>query len=134
MYLSLSEKLRKIARSICADNPDTAQYVYTNPGNDYPSDISYDVWPGEPSNKQNDPDSKKDDLKKKYDLHHLNEEYNENDVLDDGQRPSFRMDPEAPKTDAQDRVQDNVKSKGDDADELDRETWVGEGIIDPFNF
>lgn len=134
MYISLSGKLKNLARSICAEMSDTQQYPYTNPGNEYPSDITYDTWPGEPSNKQNDPDSKKDDEKKKYDYHHIGPGPTENDVLDKGSEPSFCNDPEPPKTDAQSRVQDNVTSKGDNADELDRETWVGEGIIDSFNF
>jgi hypothetical protein len=134
MYTFLSDKLRKLARSICAEMSDTQQYTYTNPSNDYPSDITYDTWPGEPSPKQNDPASKKDDEKHKWDYHYIGPGPTEDDWAEKGNRPSYMNDVDPPKTDAQLKVQDHVKSKGDDADELDRETWVGEGIIDKFNF
>lgn len=135
MLIPISEKVKNIARSIIAEMADTDQFVYTNPGNDYPSDITYDTWPGEPSNKENEPASKKDDEKKKWDYHYIGPGPIDDDALDKGQKPTFFEDPESPKTDEQCRVQDNVKSKGvEDPDDLNRETWVGEGIIDSFSF
>jgi hypothetical protein len=135
MYIPIANRVRKLARIMLADNPDTDQYTYTNPSNDYPSDITYDVWPGEPSNKGNDPASKIDDLKKKYDMHLIGPGPIEDDEIHVGERPSFLEDPDSPKTDDQNKPQDFVKSKGEeDSDVLDRETWVGEGIIDPFSF
>lgn len=134
MLIPIADKIRKLAREVSADYADTAQFPYTNPSNDYPSDITYDIWPGEPSPKQNEPASKKDDEKHKWDLHYIGPGPNPDDALDKDNYPDHVIDPESPKTDTLGKVQDVVKSKGDDADELDRETWVGEGKIDPFNF
>ena len=136
MYSTIANRVRKLAKIMLADNPDTDQYTYTNPGNEYPSDITYDVWPGGfENNKENEPASKADDLKKKYDLHWIGPGPTQDDWAEKGERPTFLQEPEPPKTNDQSKVQDFVKSKGEDIpDELDRETWVGEGIIDKFNF
>lgn len=141
MRFCISQEIRKVARSINADvYTDTEQYTYTNPGNEYPSDITYDLWPGEPSPKDNDPASKKEDEKNKNDTVKQGPGPLETDWAEKGQRPGFWEDPAPPKTNLQDNIQDNVKTKGEDypdvsdENELDRETWVGQGIVDSFNF
>jgi len=135
MLVPVVKKLRKIALLMCADMSDTQQYPYTNPGKDYPSDLGDDIWPGGfENNKENEPASKKDDEKHKWDLHYIGPGPTQNDQVTYGERPTYMVDPESPKTNAQSEVQDVIKSKGDDPNELDRETWVGEGVIDSFNF
>jgi len=135
MRIFIAEKIRKCARQISADYADTAQFPYTNPGNDYPSDITYDTWPGELSPKENEPASKKDDEKKKWDCHYIGPGPTPTDWDEKGNRPTFLEDPEPPKTDAKSEFRNTTKPRGEeDQDDLNRETWVGEGIIDKFNF
>jgi hypothetical protein len=136
MFSCISNKIKKISRTVSADvYTDTEQYVYTNPGNEYPSDPMEDIWPGGfENNKENEPASKKDDEDKKWDTLRLGPGQILTDWSEKGSKPMLGPPP-SPKTDDQEKVQDFVKSKGDYApDDLDRETWVGEGIIDPFNF
>jgi hypothetical protein len=135
MYKPISSVLRKLAKTICADYADTDQFTYTNPGNDYPSDISYDIWPGGfENNKENDPASKKEDEKNKWDTLRLGPGPTQSDWGENGVAPSYLGEPEPPKTGLQGECKDTVKSKGENADDLDRETYVGEGIVDSFSF
>jgi hypothetical protein len=140
MLLSVAAKVRKLARQLCADvYPNTDQFVYTNPGSDWPSDSKDEVWPGGfENNKENEPASKKDDEKKKWDTVRLGPGPTQTDWVEKGERPSFRVDIDAPKTDEQDKCKSTTKPKGEeDGDingELDRETWQGEGVNDSFSF
>jgi hypothetical protein len=136
MYISVSDRLRKIARVLCADYADTQQFPYTNPGNEYPSDIGYDIWPGGfENNKENEPASKKDDESKKWDTVRLGPGPTQTDWVEKGEVPHWKVEQEPPKTDDQAKMRDFTKPRGDDnPDEQDRELWVGEGIIDPFSF
>ncbi len=140
MFFCISNKIRKIAKLVSAEYADSEQNVYTNPGQEYPDDISYDVWPGEQSFRDNDPASKKDDESRKWDTIRQGPGPLQTDWDEKGNRPNFFEDPDPPKTDSQNKVFDVTKPKGEDypdqsdENELDRETWVGEGIVDSFPF
>ena len=141
MLLPIAAKIRKLARQLYADvYPNTDQFVYTNPDSGTgPSDPGEDIWPGGfENNKENEPASKKDDEKKKWDTIRLGPGPTQTDWVEKGDRPTYLEDPLAPKTDIQDKCKDTTKPKGEpDSDingELDRETWQGEGVNDSFSF
>lgn len=128
MYSIISDYLKKVAHSITADYSDTQQFVYTNPGQHYPSAPGYSILHGPPSMKQNEPWSKKRDEEKKYDTIRLGPGPNPVDVFDryqagpDVQGPCG--EPGAPKTDAQGEVKNTTKARGDEQqEELNRDTY-----------
>lgn len=133
MYKSISERLVKLARNLCADYADTQQFVYTMPGLNQVSDISYDILHGPPGQRQSDPSSRKRDEESKYDTVRLGPGPNKVDVLDPLEPPTFSSVgvPESPKTDEQGLVKDTTKARGEeDQSVLDRDTYRSEGAWD----
>lgn len=133
MYISLSEKIQRLARNLVADYADTPQYVYTNPGQNQISDISFDLLHGPPGQKQDEPVSERRDKKKKYDMIHLGPGPHQVDILMPEEPPTYDSPgvPLPPKTDEQGEVKNFTKARGEDKEELDRDTYRSVGTWHP---
>lgn len=127
MYKNVYDALKRVAGELVADYADTQQFVYTNPGQHYPSDPGYPIVPGPYGQKPSEPWSRKRDEKKKYDMVRLGPGPHQVDVFDRGVEPDcgcFSGVPQSPKTDAQGEVKNTTKARGDtDQDELNRDTY-----------
>jgi hypothetical protein len=128
VYRSVADRLRYAARQMIGDLADTGQFTYTHPGQFFPSDISYDLIEGPPSMRQNEPWSKKRDIKKKFDMVRLGPKPWPTDALFLDVKGWPGVPPDNPKTDAQGKVKDTTKARGDeDQEELNRDVYRSVG-------